>query len=271
MDHHGAPGSQVPANADTGHYVPDDKWGPGNFFSPENYERGLKFLEWITTQIHTLPEFANVGAIQVINEPVQNSDKDERTKQWTDSMRRDFYPAAYKRIRKAEQAAGIADANTGLRIMYMNTGWWSGDPKEYLPSDASNLLFDDHRYIKWANDQGQDHDSYMRTSCNDDRSGDGDVITGEWSLSAPLTGGDDPYWNPSSNKDWYLGWFAAQARSYEKQYGWVFWSWKMVGDSRWSFKDAIADGLIPRDLDSIYSEDLVNKCAQFSGGGGDGN
>lgn len=264
IDHHGAPGSQVPKNADTGHYVLDDQWGPNNFFTDANFERGLKFLEWMTTQIHAYKEFANVFAIQVINEPVQNSDSDSRTTAWTTKMRQEFYPNAYNRIRAAEQEAGKPNS---LHIMYMNTAWWSGDPNSNLPSGYTNTVYDDHRYIKWANAQGQDKDSYMRTSCHDDRgSSDGPTITGEWSLSVDDANADNANWAVASNKDWYLGWFAAQARSYELQYGWIFWTWKIapyLDDPRWSFKGGQAAGIIPKNLDDIYGAELKGKCNGF--------
>lgn len=45
----------------------------------------LEFLEWMTNLIHTQPQLRNVGMIEILNEPVQDTSK-------TQSMLNDFYP-----------------------------------------------------------------------------------------------------------------------------------------------------------------------------------
>lgn len=121
------------------------------------------------------------------------------------------------------------------------------------------LVFDDHRYIKWSN-VGTSKDEYMKTSCHDTRVGLGTpLMVGEWSLSVASSVEQDSDWDPKSNAEWYAGWFAAQARSYEKQYGWVFWTWKAnVNDPRWSYKDAVAAGIIPKNLDDSYQNNACD-------------
>lgn len=122
-----------------------------------------------------------------------------------------------------------------MHIQMMDTKWGSGNPKEFL-SDDTFAAYDDHRYLKWSNVPA-DKNSYIEASCKDDRGGDTPTIVGEWSLSvnSDVEGHDD--WDPSTNKDFYTKWFAAQAIAYEKQQGWVFWTWKAdLGDYRWSYK-----------------------------------
>ncbi|KAK1479563.1 endo-beta-1,6-glucanase [Colletotrichum cuscutae] len=61
-------------------------------------------------------------------------------------------------------------------------------------------------------------------------------------------------WSPSKQKAFYKKWFAAQVYSYEKSTaGWVFWTWKTAlgDDYRWSYKAAVAAGVITKDLNTI--------------------
>lgn len=42
--------------------------------------------------------------------------------------------------------------------------------------------------------------------------------------------------------------------AYEKQLGWIFWTWKsQLRDLRWSYQEAVAAGVIPKDLDGVYN------------------
>jgi hypothetical protein len=216
---------------------------PG-FYVDYQYERALKFLEWMTNIIHTNSNYRNVGMLEILNEPVDASGVKD--------MRSSYYPNAFKRIRAAEAALGVA-SNNFLHIQMMNTKWGSGDPHEYLTNDYF-AAYDDHRYVKWDTSVPVSKDSYIKSSCNDDRGPNWPTIVGEWSLSVP----DDVQWtgdwNPSTQQDFYKKWFAAQVISYERQQGWVFWTWKSeLGDYRWTYRDAVAAGVIPRNLDSVYS------------------
>jgi len=67
-------------NADTGQYR-----DPGFYDNGDAYERSYKFLEWLTTNIHTKSELANVGMIEILNEPIQDQSK-------TQGMLNNFYP-----------------------------------------------------------------------------------------------------------------------------------------------------------------------------------
>ncbi|QGA15346.1 hypothetical protein EYB26_003003 [Talaromyces marneffei] len=239
IDLHGAPGAQVAHNADTGQYAPT----PG-FYVDYQFERALKFLEWMTTQIHSSDSFRNVGMLGIVNEPVQDSSQ-------VGTMRSTYYPDAFSRIRAAERALGIT-ANNELHIQMMNNLWGSGDPTEYL-TDNYFAAYDDHRYVKWDTSVAVSQDNYISTSCNDNRGGNTPTIISEWSLSVPDNVQDTAGWDPSTNKDFYAKWFVAQVITYEKQDGWLFWSWKSeLGDYRWSYQDAVAAGVIPTDLDSVY-------------------
>ena len=74
---------------------------PG-FYVDDQYERAYKFLEWMTNIIHTNNNYRNVGMLEIVNEPEQSQNSD------TDSMRRQYYPTAWQRIRAAEDALEIA-------------------------------------------------------------------------------------------------------------------------------------------------------------------
>lgn len=215
----------------------------------------------MTTNIHQNNAFRNVGMLEIVNEPIQDADQ-------VSSMRTSYYPNAFKvcfsalkihkmrkrkakwiyiryskttlqRIRAAEQSLGIT-SNNQLHIQMMNALWGSGDPNESL-TDLWFAAYDDHRYLKWDGSVAVSKDNYIATSCNDNRGGNWPTIVGEWSLSPP----DDVQWNsnwaPDTNKDFYSKWFAAQVIAYEKQDGWIFWTWKsQLGDYRWSYQGMYA-------------------------------
>lgn len=129
IDLHGAPGAQNGGNPSTGQVGPANLLktssyillyaktalsefasSPG-FFKDYQYERAYSFLEWMTDRIHMNANYTGVGMIEVANEPVQDTSQ-------TATMRSDFYPRAYDRIRAAEDAAGVP-AESQLHIQYM--------------------------------------------------------------------------------------------------------------------------------------------------------
>lgn len=152
----------------------------------------------------------------------------------------------------------------------MDKLWGSGDPNQYI-DDLYYAAYDDHRYLKWDTSVDVSHDSYISESCNDNRDSNWPTIVGEWSLAVPDDVQSSSDWDPSSNVDFYTKWFAAQVHSYEKQQGWVFWTWKaQLDDYRWSYQgiitlfsgfrmiadiyaDAVNSGVIPKDLNSLES------------------
>ncbi|KAL3491054.1 glucan endo-1,6-beta-glucosidase B [Aspergillus germanicus] len=239
IDLHGAPGAQQPNQPFTGQYAST----PG-FYQDYQYDRALEFLEWMTITIHQNNNFRNVGMLELVNEPLQNADQ-------VASMRMSYYPDAFTRIRNAETTLGVTN-NNYLHIQMMNAKWGSGDPTESL-SDTYFAAYDDHRYLKWDTSVAVNKGNYITASCNDDRGGNTPTIVGEWSLSVPDNVQWTAEWEPEANKDFYARWFAAQVIAYEKQAGWVFWTWRAdLGDYRWSYKDAVDAGVIPKDLDSVY-------------------
>jgi len=114
-------------------------------------------------------------------------------------------------------------------------------------------------YIKWSGTKATRAD-YLRASCSDDRGGNWPVIVGEWSLSVH----DSAEWNSEFRLNstdavtWYKQWWAAQIMAYEKQAGWIFWSWKAdwIGGQnewRWSYQAAVSAGAIPRNPQDAFS------------------
>lgn len=200
----------------------------------------------MTKTVHQNDKFRNVGMIELVNEPIQDAGQ-------ASSMRSSYYPDAFKvpppplfnslvavkltvqRIRDTETSLSVS-SDSYLHVQMMNEKWGSGDPTESL-SDTSHAAYDDHRYLKWDSSVEVNKDSYISASCSDDRGGNAPTIVGEWSLSVPddVEGSSD--WDPESNTDFYAKWFAAQVIAYEKQLGWVFWTWKAeLDDYRWSYK-----------------------------------
>lgn len=130
-------------------------------------------------------------------------------------------------------------SNNYLHIQMMNSKWGSGDPTQYL-TDNYFAAYDDHRYLKYDSSINPTQSNYIAASCADDRGGNWPTIVGEWSLSVnPDHENSDPAFYPvSNNKAFYTKWFNAQVHAYEKQDGWVFWSWKTSGlnDPRWDYQ-----------------------------------
>ena len=214
----------------------------------------------MANKIHTNSNYNTVGVLEVVNEPERSFDTSTYPAAATNaqSMRQNFYPAAYTAIRNVESALDIP-SEAQLHIQMMDNKWGSGDPTQYLPS-TTNTAFDDHQYVKYAG-VAESKDAYLAFSCSDDRSSAGEVpvIVGEWSLSVATDVQFDADWDPTvpSNVQFYNQWWAAQVMAYETTaQGWIFWTWKTSGslnDSRWSYKLAVAAGLIPTDIDSAYT------------------
>ncbi|KAJ6263047.1 glucan endo-1,6-beta-glucosidase [Drechslerella dactyloides] len=255
LDLHGAPGAQVSDNPFTGQYA-----SQAGFYQDYQYTRALTFLGWLAKKIHTRPEFATVGTLQVLNEPLAYQPA------VTASLLTSFYPAAYGKIRGVEAAKQIPKERQ-LHIMFMDREWGSGDPEANLPS-TEGASYDYHKYVKWDTSVTANRNSYMQYSCTSTlkvkcRT---PLVVGEWSLSVPDNLQESPEFSTGSADavTWFQGWFLAQVQMYERSgMGWVFWNWKStLGDWRWSYMDAVNAGVIPKDLGSAVGR---NVCSGYMG------
>jgi glucan endo-1,6-beta-glucosidase len=203
----------------------------------------------MTNLIHTNNAFRNVGMIELVNEPESGHS----------SLVSTYYPTAWSKIRAKEDSLGVS-SNNRLHIQMMSKNWGAGDPKSNLPSQTF-AAYDYHRYVKWDTSVALNHNAYIAASCSDQVASDGDtpLIVGEWSLSVADSVESSNDWSPnnSANNAFYQNWFSAQIQAYEKQLGWVFWSWKaQLGDWRWSYVDAANAGIIPSDLDGAAKKSV---------------
>lgn len=232
---------------------------PG-FYTPENYERAVVFLEWMTHRIHSNTNYRTTGVLGVMNEPVHASDYPDEAA----DMLENFYPAAYTRIRAMERSLGVRPRHH-LKIQYMGDAWGAGDPTSFLPANATGLLFDDHRYYKWDTDVEQTKEGYVSAACGDDRGGNS-VIIGEWSLAISDEYQSEPEFAISGNetdiaaqKEWYQSFWAAQVQNFEQSAGGhIFWTYKCnyvggIEEWRWCYQYAVAEGVIPDDVSSAVS------------------
>jgi hypothetical protein len=129
--------------------------------------------------------------------------------------------------------------NDHRHILMMDELWGSGDPNQYL-TNLHFLAYDDRRYLQWDTSVPATHNSYLNTSYSDERNSNWPTIVGEWSLAVPDKVQSSPNWDPSSNKKFYSKWFTAQVHAYEKQQGWVFWTWKsQLNDYRWTYQSKL--------------------------------
>ncbi|KAF2756976.1 glycoside hydrolase, partial [Pseudovirgaria hyperparasitica] len=237
---HAAPGAQVGNQPFTGQYTTT----PG-FYTRYNYRRTYKFLEFMTTRIHTNDAYRNVGMFAVLNEPVGGYP----------TLTSEFYPHAYKAIRDREQALGITP-NNYLHIQYMDRNWRAGDPNEALPADRVFVAYDNHIYPRFDPALDTTQEAYLNRSCNEVPNSDGQdpAMVGEWSIDPTDVVETSDDFDYEDNKDFYAKWWAAQVISYEKTMGWVFWTWKTQRghDYRWSYTQAVDAGVIPKDPTDVY-------------------
>ncbi|BBN00763.1 endoglucanase [Marchantia polymorpha subsp. ruderalis] len=244
LDLHAGPGGQFANQQFTGHSVST----PG-FFTSANYERACQFLEWIAKIKHTNPNFATVGTLEVMNEPRSVTDEQRA------SLRNEFYPNAYNRIRQVEDDLNIAQEKR-LHIQMMATSWGEGDPDLSWGGHSPYLaLYDDHKYLVWDTGVPATRRDYMYHSCYNNvgagsNSNDKPLLVGEWSLGVRDGTNSEFNLTRSDAVEWYKGWFAAQLHDYEMQKGWVFWTWKIdqldgQNDFRWGYQRAVKAGVIP--------------------------
>ncbi|KAF2195249.1 glycoside hydrolase family 5 protein, partial [Zopfia rhizophila CBS 207.26] len=235
LDLHGAPGAQEPNQPFTGQYAPKS-----GFFVNYQYERAYKFLQVMTKRIHENANYETTGMIEVLNEPERNHP----------DLITSYYATALSKIRETEAGLGIS-GDKQLTIQFMDKAWGAGNPKD-VAKDKPGIAYDNHRYLKWAPIE-HSKASYIKTSCQDSFGDGGNtpVIIGEWSLAVKDELERTPEWDPANaaNKAFYTQWWAAQVQAYEKQMGWVFWSWKtqLGNDWRWTYKAAVEAGVIPKD------------------------
>ncbi|CAF9929279.1 MAG: hypothetical protein GOMPHAMPRED_005357 [Gomphillus americanus] len=233
---HGAPFAQDAKQPFTGQYIPSISDSNPAFYQTSQYNRAYWFLGNLTHLVHTDNRYRNVGMIEVINEPIGSNDL-------TDSMRREYYPNAYATIRNVESSLGVS-SNRALHIQMMDNAWGSGDPTQYL-SNNWEAAYDDHNYIGFSPVSVVQAD-YLQAACNP-RGGNWPLIVGEWSMVVANSA-----WPPQANVQFYKDFFARQARTYEKQLGWIYWTWKTdLNDPRWDYSAAVAAGIIPKNLDSM--------------------
>ncbi|KAF2631708.1 glycoside hydrolase family 5 protein [Macroventuria anomochaeta] len=241
LDLHGAPGVQAPNNAFTGHTTENT-----GFYSPDNYNRACTFLRNMTERIHTHDQYKTTFILEVLNEPEPNHA----------SLISSCYPKAYTTIRSTESSLSIPESHA-LTIQMMSSAWGAGNPLHSLPNSTFNLALDTHRYLTYSSIPPTKAD-YLNASCGDtfpSEENNKPLIIGEWSLAVKQEKEWSDEFSPTrkENHGWYRRWWAAQVRAYEKQKGWVFWSWKteLGGDWRWSYKEAVEVGVIPKDFSKV--------------------
>lgn len=228
---------------------------PEFYQNDDNAERTYKFYEWLIENFQKdTSAFNNVGALELVNEPLQNTEDAD-----TDWLVEKFYPTAIDRIRAKESSLGVSSANA-LHIVTMVTNQrtpyqekrllirmkqddkWDagGNPTRSLDdTQKENLLFDDHNYESYIVSEASSIDGFVSDACGDNRkSAVSPKIVGEWSLTFGNSG--DSFTPMSSHASSYSKWFSAQQRQYEALNGWIFWTWKtddgLVNVEQWNYQ-----------------------------------
>ncbi|CAG8927143.1 unnamed protein product [Penicillium salamii] len=250
VDTHGLPGAQQAQQPFTGRWVDS----PEFYQNDGNAERAYKFYEWMVEQIQSSDAFKTVGALELVNEPLQNTENGN-----TNWMVEHFYPSAIDRIRAKESSLGISD-NDALHITVMDDKWDSGgNPTRSLnDSQKKKLLFDDHNYEIYLVRNAGSKGDMISAACGDNRKSDvSPKILGEWSL-AFNNQGDNFLPMTGDHASSYSKWFSAQQRQYEALDGWIFWTWKtdenLPNVEQWNYQKAVEAGIINKDLNAQFEQ-----------------
>jgi glucan 1,3-beta-glucosidase len=243
LDLHGAPGCQN--GFDNGGILGVCEWHT----RPEYLEHALSVLERIAERYRAHPA---LYAIQCLNEP-----------RWdvpTDYLK-DFYLAAYERIRKhcpAERTAVVF--HDGFRSFREYVGFMQAP--EYR-----NVIFDLHRYQCFdRRDIDSDIFAHMGKAGGEWRE-EADAINaelglpavcGEWSLGLDLRvvslWAEGPFNHALEHMDEFQqdvanrGYAASQLLAFEKYLGWFFWNYKTETTPAWCFRDCVERGWLPSDF-----------------------
>uniref|UniRef100_A0A7S2XF99 glucan 1,3-beta-glucosidase n=1 Tax=Lotharella oceanica TaxID=641309 RepID=A0A7S2XF99_9EUKA len=287
LDLHGAPGSQNGLdNSGIRSMDPDaERWGDNWFFSEDFREMTVMTLKTMTHYINMLNKngLSNVIMLELMNEPWVFGDM---------SVVRDFYVDAVTEIRKINNTLPILVCDAfrhdewhwllrrrgfSFENIYMDTHLYHA----FNPSDvASDNPHDDMMKQITASDMACGYGSLLRyKTCSSLP-----TMTGEWSLAIDdcmkfLTGStssanqftdfgqcknlkerNTPQWT-ALIKD-----FAARQRAvFEKELGWVFWTWKVdkeaskdISAPLWSYSMAVEAGYFPDNLNT--EADVTKGC-----------
>lgn len=256
LDLHAAPQAQTSGQSFTGHSVST----PG-FYNQDSFGRAKLWAWNITTSKIQDPDFANVFAIEVLNEPTQNSGQNQ-------GLVSSYYPTVMQTIRSTEQSLGINCRTRGLsssrnrltkrgytdclNIMYMDQWWGAGDPTANLPQPMSHVIFDDHRYFAYNPNADQTRQQVLSDACNQGPLSQSStpVMFGEFSLALSNENGQFSI-SCSGGKEFYQQYIASEISTFEKGLGWTFWTYKTETDFAWSYSKAVQQGIIPADATQI--------------------
>ncbi|KAK8196379.1 glycoside hydrolase superfamily [Phyllosticta paracitricarpa] len=223
IDLHGLPGRQVANNAFTGDYQSTT----GFYQSDYESERAYEFLSWMTNQTHTNNAFRNVGTIEIVNEPKREDSGD------TEWLVEHYY------------------------------GGSGPSPSTALTTtQLSRLLYDDHNYQHSPiTECGGALVCALSYTCSE-TVGQGNRVdsqtpkfVGEWALKLDQLAGQE-----EENREFFEQYFAAQMDMYERTSGWVYWSWKVVGNAnftdalQWGYSNAVTAGIIDPDLNAMLEK-----------------
>jgi aryl-phospho-beta-D-glucosidase BglC (GH1 family) len=185
--------------------------------------------------------------IEVVNEPEGRHS----------NLNTEYYPTAYSKIRDVEKSLGTK-ANDYIHIQFMDKAYTGEDPNQKLGRQYF-VAYDHHRYINFDDTVSPTQEAYLQNSCHHNVASDGNlpVVVGEWSIAVKGPAEEEQEFKIGfgNNNAFYKKFWATQVVTYEKQEGWIFWSWKTQrgNDFRWSYKDAVEAGIIPKDPNDAYS------------------
>ncbi|KAK7607913.1 glucan endo-1,6-beta-glucosidase B [Phyllosticta paracitricarpa] len=129
-------------------------------------------------------------------------------------------------------------------------------------TQLSRLLYDDHNYQHSPiTECGGALVCALSYTCSE-TVGQGNRVdsqtpkfVGEWALKLDQLAGQE-----EENREFFEQYFAAQMDMYERTSGWVYWSWKVVGNAnftdalQWGYSNAVTAGIIDPDLNAMLEK-----------------
>lgn len=255
LDLHGVPGSQ-------NGYDNSGRAGSIGFGSSQtNADIAIDALVKMVNMYVNEPVFGGVvKAIEPVNEPKVGEGEVPL------DFLHDFYRRSYREI------LGAVDQEKAPVIPTVLFSDAFLDPTEWLAFFADDMFLegtialDTHSYQAWEPLKSLSYDGHVQHACS--LSGmlsatekQVPVVVGEFSIGIDtrcvpyqrcggVTMADDVWTlNRDSQNQFARRFWEAQSTTFEQAgSGWIFWSWKGESTAAWSFKDAVQQGWIPRNL-----------------------
>lgn len=194
-----------------------------------------------------------VKAVEILNEPMCST----LGQDYMTSVNK----AAYTALRAAINSSAVTFPTTLVHDCFIQPlSQWQSTYSDTTFWKKNSMAIDTHRYQAWAPQNSYNFDQHISYTCglasefSTTQTNIRPTVVGEWSLGIGCTNCSFPSMadninamNNATQNLFFRRFFEAQVTTYEKASGWIFWNWKTQSRGDWSYKDAMAQGWIPKD------------------------